>query len=330
MVKIAIAGGSGQLAREVIDALLATNKHEITILSRRASGGGLISTMYSEAAPDELIPGTTWVKLDFHNKEDLVKVLKGVHTVLSFILNRFDIGNQAQKGLIDACVEAGVRRFAPNEWSTSDVWASESYRPKLDVREYLASLNSAKKVLEYTLFQPGLFMNYLGAPLKTTNHVSTPKVQFDLELRRAIIVADEDVDPPEKQRLTLTTIQDIANVVAKAVEFEGGWPVVGGIRGDEKTVRDVLEIAERIRGPFTVDAVRIEDLKAGEVKASWTPVFDHPSITDIQVAQSIPRNLILSNTWGAWVVSDEWNQLLPDYKFTSVEEFIKDTWGGQP
>lgn len=238
------------------------------------------------------------------------------------------------------------------ELDRSDVWAIEAYRPKLEVREYLASLNSERKILEYTLFQPGLFMNYLGAPLKTTNHVSTPKIQFDLELRRAIIVGD--VDPPEKQRLTLTTIQDIANVVARAVEYPGEWPVVGGIRGDEKSVREILEIAERVRGqlfissvalavisrgkltgsveigPFTVDEVKTEDLKAGEFKASWTPIFDHPSVTEIEVAKSIPWNVILSNTWGAWVVSGEWNRLLPDYKFTNVEDFIQETWGGQP
>jgi uncharacterized protein YbjT (DUF2867 family) len=35
MVKIAIAGGAGNVGQEVIDALLARNKHEILILSRK-------------------------------------------------------------------------------------------------------------------------------------------------------------------------------------------------------------------------------------------------------------------------------------------------------
>lgn len=34
MVKIALAGGSGDVASEIIDFLLATKKHEIVILSR--------------------------------------------------------------------------------------------------------------------------------------------------------------------------------------------------------------------------------------------------------------------------------------------------------
>jgi len=40
--------------------------------------------------------------------------------------------------------------------------------------------------------------------------------------------------------------------------------------------------------------------------------------------------MILSNTWGAWVVSDEWNRLLPDYNFTTVEQFIRQHWEGKP
>ncbi|KAK4208433.1 hypothetical protein QBC37DRAFT_432023 [Rhypophila decipiens] len=316
MVEIAVAGGSGELAREIIDVLLATKKHEITILSRR------------DAAPEEVIDGTTWQKVDFHDKDSLVPVLNGVHTVLSFILCRSDVDHRAQKTLIAACIESGVKRFAPNEWSTSDVTASDGYAPKLGMREYLASINAEKKVLEYTLFQPGLFMNYLGAPLKTTNHVSTSKIQFDLEFRRAILVGD--VDPPEQQRLTLTSIKDIANVVSLAIDYEGEWPVVGGMAGETLSVWEVLRIAEKVRGPFTVDKVNLEDLKAGKINASWTPCFDHPSVKAVEIAEAIPLNLILSNAWGAWVVSDEWNKLLPGYKFTGVEEFIREVWSGQP
>jgi saccharopine dehydrogenase-like NADP-dependent oxidoreductase len=37
MVKIAIAGGSGEVAREVLDVLVASKRHEIVILSRSVS-----------------------------------------------------------------------------------------------------------------------------------------------------------------------------------------------------------------------------------------------------------------------------------------------------
>lgn len=53
-------------------------------------------------------------KIDYSNKEELVEALKGVNTVLSFVSN--DPENATQKALIDACVVAGVKRFAPSEW----------------------------------------------------------------------------------------------------------------------------------------------------------------------------------------------------------------------
>jgi hypothetical protein len=30
-----------------------------------------------------------------------------------------------------------------------------------------------------------------------------------------------------------------------------------------------------------------------------------------------------------FVVSDEWNKLLPDYKFTQVDEFVERAWKGK-
>lgn len=39
---------------------------------------------------------------------------------------------------------------------------------------------------------------------------------------------------------------------------------------------------------------------------------------------------LLSSAKGAWAVSDEFNQLLPDYKFTQIEAFLVKVWEGRP
>lgn len=91
-----------EVAREVIDALIAVNKHEITILSRKACN---VDT-----------PGVTWRVVNYDDKNDLVEALRGTHTILSFIQLLADPGNKSQKNLIDAAIAAGVRRFAPSEW----------------------------------------------------------------------------------------------------------------------------------------------------------------------------------------------------------------------
>jgi len=49
--------------------------------------------------------------------DSLTAALDGVDVVLSFILPFADKDNVAQKNLIDACIKAGVRRFAPSEWA---------------------------------------------------------------------------------------------------------------------------------------------------------------------------------------------------------------------
>ena len=118
---------STDIAREIIDVLLATQNHEIIILSRRVceinAGHWKRTSLLTEDSQDptvtdkEEVPGVTWVKVDYADKTSLVNILDGVHTILSFIVEYHAPESVAQKALIDAAVIAGVKRFAPNEWS---------------------------------------------------------------------------------------------------------------------------------------------------------------------------------------------------------------------
>jgi hypothetical protein len=64
------------------------------------------------------IKGAIWVQIDYTNREILTERLNGVHVVLSFITPQTDPGNMAQRNLIDAAIQAGVKRFAPSEWAS--------------------------------------------------------------------------------------------------------------------------------------------------------------------------------------------------------------------
>lgn len=99
------------------------------------------------------------------------------------------------------------------------------------------------QVLEYCLFQPGIFTNYLTFPYNSSKHVDLFEIPINFDQRRAIIVeGDED------HVITVTTAQDLAKVVALAVEYEGEWPLVGGIRGANITVSELIKLGEKIRG----------------------------------------------------------------------------------
>lgn len=58
------------------------------------------------------------VKVNYNDKDTLTTLLTGVDVVLSFVIAASDPEGETQKNLIDASVAAGVKRFAPSEWSS--------------------------------------------------------------------------------------------------------------------------------------------------------------------------------------------------------------------
>ncbi|KAK6833485.1 NAD(P)-binding protein [Apiospora arundinis] len=317
MVKVAIAGGSGQVAREIIDALVASGKHEITILSR------------GNSAPQGLPPGTKWQTVDYQDKSSLVQDLQGIHTLLSFVQLLSDPNQESQRNLIDAAILAGVKRFAPSEYGSKGTVNMGWWDGKQRIREYLEEVNRTEKILEYTLFQPGLFLDYLAFPYKTAKHIDPLQLGFNFGKNRAMVVEDH-----EDAVVTLTTAADLAAIVARAVEYEGTWPTTSGIRGNRLTFSQVIGIGERVRGrAFDVGKVRLDDLEAGELKSSWDLEAVHKAVSQDQASamqKMVSIGFLLSSVKGAWDSSDEMNRLFPDYKFTSAEEFLKGVWEGKP
>ncbi|KAF9641125.1 NmrA-like protein [Lasiodiplodia theobromae] len=224
MVKVVVAGGSGNVAREVIDKIIAKQKHDIVPVDELA------------------IDGVKCVQVDYLHKTSLVDALRGTDVVLCFFASTDQSGVvQKQKVLIDACIEAGVRRFAPSEWASGDNEGIPHYAFKSEIRKYLNDINRNQKVLEYTLFQPGLFTNYFGFPHATTKHFSMSQWFVDFENRRAITVGNGDFP------LVLSTVQDMAGVVAEALDYEGEWPVDGGICGSRLTLAELIELGKTLR-----------------------------------------------------------------------------------
>ncbi|TVY34530.1 hypothetical protein LSUB1_G005750 [Lachnellula subtilissima] len=314
MVKIAVAGGTGSIAREIIDVLIATKKHDILILSRK------------DPAAVEDRPGVTWAKTDYTDKTQLASILHGVHTVLAFNSPVGDPNSMAQINVIDASIAAGVKRFAPNEWSGSKFDELPWYGEKAKVRAYLEEINKEKKVLEYTLFQPGLIIDYL-VPEGNLKYLKVMPLWINFQGRRGITLADKDCI------YTFTTMADIANIVARAIEYEGEWPVVGGIRGTTMSDTKLLEIGAKVRGSkFDISSLREADVRADDIRSSWLPQFKDPNIPleqSEQFSKLVTKGSLLSGVSESWVVSDVWNRLFPDYEFKDAEEFLEEQWVGQ-
>ncbi|CAI6304622.1 unnamed protein product [Periconia digitata] len=315
MVKIAISGATGGVAQEILDVLASTKTHEIILLSRNA------------IPPEKLAPGVTSAQTTYQSVDELATILKGVHTVLCFITPQSDPGNTSQKTLIDAAVKAGVKRFAPSEWASSSFDHMPWYTSKSAIRTYLSDLNNPVQRIEYCLFHVGLFTNYFAAPYKTSAHVHPFQMQWDFHGRRALVV-----DEAGGGRINLVTVKDFADVVKRAVEYEGEWPVVGGMKGDVLSVEELVALGEEIRGPFNIERIPLFDLQKGEFESSWLPTLDHPAIPAEQrkgLAKGMVAGVLQAVRAGAFEVSDEWNKLLPDMKFTDAEEFLRGAWEGK-
>lgn len=66
------------------------------------------------------------------------------------------------------------------------------------------------------------------------------------------------------------------------------------------------------------------------MKTSSLPLLSHPSLSDadrVEFSKLLVRGVTLNVADGAATVSDEWNQIFPDYKFTTVEEFLTGVFG---
>lgn len=188
-------------------------------------------------------------------------------------------------------------------------------------------------------------MNYLSFPYPSTKHLQLFGLQYDLQNRRAIVPTDRDFP------ISLTKVQDLARVVAEAIEYEGQWPEKGGVRGSHITSSELIKLAESIRGnrfllgrdisllinsqgPFEIETVQAETIEAGKLNTSWIPMIELPSLPpgmDVRAFSEANISSVMAGALrGAWAVSDEWNKLLPDLQMTTVEGFLREIWEGKP
>jgi len=110
--KVALAGASGRLGPAILEQLLAHN-YDVTVLTRAES-----TATFPAAAKVQ--------RVDYSSKESLVAALKGQDAVVSAIANP---AIDKQIILIDAAVEAGVKRFLPSEFGSDTTNAKAAALP---------------------------------------------------------------------------------------------------------------------------------------------------------------------------------------------------------
>lgn len=154
MVNIAVAGGTAGIGQHIVEALLATGKHDVLVLSR-------------SPAPHLTALGARIAVVSYSDADGLTTALAGVHTVISAIGGTDSTSLvTAQLALLAAAERAGARRFAPSEWAAHRASDIDLYRLKETVADA-----AARSSLECTLFMQGVFMNYLASGTAGIGHL---------------------------------------------------------------------------------------------------------------------------------------------------------------
>ncbi|KAL4914322.1 hypothetical protein BDW62DRAFT_190562, partial [Aspergillus aurantiobrunneus] len=181
--KIALLG-KGNLGSVLLDELLKA-QFTVTVLSRSSNSTG------------DLPPGVTSKQVDYTSIESLKTALQSHDVVISTIT---PAAIPLQKPIIDASIQAGVKRFIPAEFGamSSDPAAKHLpiHAPAVEIQDYLAEKSKAGEI-EHTIFGVGLFLELL---------CSVPHI-VDFE-NHAVSLYDGGVKPFSVSRLS---------TVAKAV-----------------------------------------------------------------------------------------------------------------
>lgn len=130
------------------------------VLSELVKGGFEVTVVgRSNKTDEDLPPNVRRITVDYSDKQSLVESFKGQDAVVSTVSHE---AIPAQKLMIDAAIEARVRRFIPSDFGSLSTNPAASHFlhhvSMVDIQRYLKS-NSDK--IEYTIFSIGGFTEFL-------------------------------------------------------------------------------------------------------------------------------------------------------------------------
>jgi acetolactate synthase small subunit len=291
--KVVIAGGTGSVGRNIVDAILATDKYSVIVFSRQDSFN--------------LVPnGVTVVMVDYNNHSQLVKALHDVHTVISCIADMNESCRDSQIALLNASLEAGVKRFAPSEWAgPSEKNTAIEFYTKIKKPVVDAVKNSG---IEYTLFLNGLFMDYFATPQKSNPYLQ-PMV-FGVDINKCTAWFAGTGDEP----INVTLLEDVAKLVAASLDLDK-WEPYSGMIGSRTSWNEIVRLGEKVRGQkFDVKQQTIEEMLTTR----------NPNPTDL--LDNLYQDAMVQFVRGEVEYQSTLNECFSQIKLTKIDEFIEKWW----
>lgn len=294
---IVVAGGTGGIGRHVVDGILAVGKYTVKVFSRQEPA----------TLTDLTAKGVTVIQVNYFDYTALVRELQGVHTVIVTLISIDDSCIQSQVNLLNAAVEAKVQRFAPSEWAGQhdENTVIDLYRNlKLPVREKVKASG-----IEYSIFMPGLFMDYFAAPQRASASLYPFVPRVDINKCEANIIGTGD------EPFCVTRADDVGRFVAAALDLDK-WDESSGMIGSRTTWNELVKLGEKIRG-------KKFDVKYTPVDDAW----DHANSVTDDVMAKFTDHFYIAFTRGEFDVAATLNRKCPEVKPMAIEEFLYAWWG---
>jgi uncharacterized protein YbjT (DUF2867 family) len=149
MVNVAVAGGTSGLGRAITEALLASHKHTVIVLSRQVSlhlrdSRSLLTTAQTTPAKEQEI-GTKIVAVDYTNEKQISNLLEkhDISVVISTVnYLRDPTPELCLIRAADACLT--VKRYIPSIWGSfkyGEEYDDQQTRPLYIILTHLLFVN---------------------------------------------------------------------------------------------------------------------------------------------------------------------------------------------
>ncbi|CAG8750784.1 21860_t:CDS:2, partial [Dentiscutata erythropus] len=171
--------------------------------------------------------GAEVIYIDYNDKNDLVKALKGTDVIVSAIGDTDQLATQC--ALLNAAKEVGVKRFIPSEFGCDIKEITGElhpfHKPKVEFFQELE-----KSGMEYTIIVNGLFYEYLSS------------LGFDHKNKKATFYADGNT------KVVCTSYPDIGKYTVESLELTEARNGTIRVAGSVLTLNELLKKHEEVTG----------------------------------------------------------------------------------
>lgn len=218
---IVVVGATGNLGSKIIHALLTKGANVVAIVRLETDKKKILALEEK---------GVKVWPVDMHHQSEIARHCVGAHGVVSALAGLQETIIDTQKIVLDAAVEAKVKRFIPSDYSSDFTNLVEGQNRNLDMRRAFHNYLDSQPIQATTIFN-GPFMDLL----------TTDMPLILLKQKRILCWGNPN------QLIEFTTTNNVAEFTAEAA-LDEETPRYLRIAGDRLSCHDFVQLLTRLTG----------------------------------------------------------------------------------